>query len=253
MGFWPHLAMTAAEIAGCPQLPDRLAYMACHFSPYSTGLSNLPEQLPAGSLLIVNDRTPVCGHDPQLIVQQLQHAVEALDCCGMLLDFQRPGFGETARVASAIAENMACPVAVTPCYAQGLDCAVCLPPPPLRQPLEKYLQQWPGREIWLEAALDGETVTVTRDGCQVAPLEVWEPGQVFLEDGLFCQYYIKVYADRICFHVQRTPPLLDGLLDRARALGVTRAVGLYQQLQDAGRFDLEPFHTDETDPESGDP
>ena len=72
-----HLAMTAAELACCDSLPSHPAWMACHFSPYGTGLSNLPEHLPEGALLILNDRTPVFGHDPQVICAQLHQIYEA--------------------------------------------------------------------------------------------------------------------------------------------------------------------------------
>ena len=46
MAIRPFLAMTAAEIRGTETLPPKTAWMACHFSPYSTGLSNLPKDLP---------------------------------------------------------------------------------------------------------------------------------------------------------------------------------------------------------------
>lgn len=230
MGLSPYLAMTAAEMGACEQLPIQLAYMACHFSPYSTGISNLPEQLPPGSLLILNDRTPICGHDPGLITQQLQQAVETLDCCGVLLDFQRSDVAETELVVSSIVAALQCPVAVSDCYAGDLDCPVFLPPPPLRQPLEGYLQPWQGREVWLEAALGGETAVLTADGCTIIPLELDISEPYFVDEKLCCQYHIDVNPEQFCFHVQRTPPLLDAMLAQAKRLGVTRAVGLYQEL-----------------------
>ena len=52
MAIRPFLAMTAAEIQGTETLPPKTAWMACHFSPYSTGLSNLPKALPPGLSLI---------------------------------------------------------------------------------------------------------------------------------------------------------------------------------------------------------
>ena len=39
----PFLAMTAAEIRANPDISSPIGWMACHFSPYGTGLSNLPE------------------------------------------------------------------------------------------------------------------------------------------------------------------------------------------------------------------
>ena len=55
IGIRLNLAMTAAELGAAP-LPSHPAWMACHFSPYSTGLTNLPPKLPQDSLLILNDR-----------------------------------------------------------------------------------------------------------------------------------------------------------------------------------------------------
>ena len=46
MAITPFLAMTAAEFRKKEDLPDKIAWMACHFSPYGLGLSNLPQRLP---------------------------------------------------------------------------------------------------------------------------------------------------------------------------------------------------------------
>ena len=71
-----YLAMTAAEIRANTDFPPNIGYMACHFSPYGTGLSNCPAHLPEGSMLILNDRTPVYGHCPERIAQQLMEMAE---------------------------------------------------------------------------------------------------------------------------------------------------------------------------------
>ena len=42
MAIRQYLAMTAAEMTQAGSLPRHAAWMACHFSPYSTGLTNLP-------------------------------------------------------------------------------------------------------------------------------------------------------------------------------------------------------------------
>ena len=116
-----HLAMTAAEFDTNPSLPGPIAWMACHFSPYGTGLSNLPSRLPEGSILILNDRTPVFGHSPERIASQLAEVAESLKCSGILLDFQRDGEAQTLAIATAITA-LPYPVAVTPSYAKELDC-----------------------------------------------------------------------------------------------------------------------------------
>ena len=75
MGIPHYLAMTAAEFsANMPQKDT--AWMACHFSSCSHGLSNLPEELPSGALLILDDSTPMECHDPETVKRQLAPAIE---------------------------------------------------------------------------------------------------------------------------------------------------------------------------------
>ena len=230
MAIVPYLAMTAAELAEKGPLPFPVAWMACHFSPYSTGLSNLPQALPKGSLLILNDRTPVFGHDPRRIAGQLEDAVAQLECAGILLDFQRPGEAQTRAIAAAAAA-LPCPVAVTPAYAEGLSCAVFLPPPPLNKPLAAQLQPWQGREVWLEVATDRALFRVDKSGCkQIAdddPLPC-----LHTDEKLHCRYGIAAQEDHIDFYLWRKKAQLQALMAEAEMLGIRRFVGLYQQLGD---------------------
>ena len=225
-----YLALTAAEFDRCDCLPPKAGFMACHFSPYSTGLSNLPRALPAGSLWILNDRIPVCGHDPEVICRQLGEVVEEYGCEGVLLDFQRPGDPRTAAIAKAIVSALPCPVAVTEGYAEALSCPVFLAPP-LHIPLDKYMVKWNPREIWLELSLSMQTVTVTEAGSTFGPLLPAEEAQQYFEaEAQCCRYYINVSEDRIRFTLFQTPDCLKALLKKAEALGIARAVGLYQEL-----------------------
>lgn len=225
----PYLAMTAREMETAPRIDFPVAWMACHFSPYGTGLSNMPRQLPAHSLLILNDRTPICGHDPDRIAAQLAQTVEAFSCCGILLDFQRPGERETSAVVDAVTA-LPCPVAVSSCYGEKGDGAVFLPPVPLTIPLAQHLAPWAGREIWLETAFDAQTVTVTEDGSQFSacPLPI-EP-LPHTDKDLHCSYRIEPADDHILFTLHRGQTQLQSLIAHAQQLGVTRFVGLYQQL-----------------------
>ena len=155
MAIRPFLAMTAAEIRGTETLPPKTAWMACHFSPYSTGLSNLPKALPPGSMVILDDITPIHGHDSETIAAQLRPRLEEMECSGVLLDFQRPGYEEAELLAGRLSEALPCPVGVSALYGRGLTCPVFLPPAPPDVCLANYLAPWQGREIWLELALDG--------------------------------------------------------------------------------------------------
>ena len=226
-----YLALTAAEFQNCSQLPERAAWMACHYSPYSPGLSNCPGQLPEGGMLILNDRTPAQGHDPERILRQLRDLWNSLHYKYMLLDFQRPDSPENAAVAKAISAALPCPVGVSALYAGKLDCPVFLPPVPHHIPLQEYLAPWKDREIWLEAALDAEVITVTESGSICAPLpRAGQPADGLTDPLLHCHYQIHPQEDRIDFTLCRTQEDLRALLREAEAFGITLAAGLWQEL-----------------------
>ena len=226
-----YLALTAGELYGNPPKEESLAYMACHFSLYTTGLSNIPDALPPGSMLILNDQIPICGHDPHRIIDQLQETIENFSCGSLLLDFQRPGNDETTQLCHLLSTEMQCPLGISHHYADGLNCAVFLPPPPLDVPLEEYLKPWKNRKIWLEAALETTEFTITTDGCTITSLPYEFPqDNTFTEESLHCRYRCEVNSEKIRFHLYRTIDQLEALLDEAAILGIERSIGLYQQL-----------------------
>lgn len=223
-----YLAMTGAEFTAAAKLPEHTAWMACHFSCYGTGLSNLPPSLPEGSMIILNDRTPVQGHDPGLILEQLRLLYEQLKPSCFLLDLQRSGATE---IVKTLTQGLPCPVGVTAEYAAALSCPVFLEPPPLHVPLQEHLAPWKGREVWLEAALEAERITVDTQGSQVEPADIAlldEP--VFEEPELHCRYNIRLTENTAVFQLLRAKEDLVRLLEDAQKRGVTQAVGLYQQL-----------------------
>ena len=226
-----YLAMTAAEISSSDILPGRCAYMACHFSPYTQGLSNIPDALPPGSVLIVNDRLPCQGHSPDLVTGQLEYAVARLHCESVLLDFQRPPDSESETMISKIVRSLPCPVAVTEGFARNVGCAVFLSPAPLHIPLPNQLDPWHDREIWLEATLGQECIAITNQGACIAsqfPPDGLSEG--FYEEALCCHYRTEVDRNKILFTLFETPESLVKKLTFAASLGVTRAIGLWQEL-----------------------
>ncbi len=230
MGLPCYLAVTAAEFPKGQGQSPCLAWMACHFSSGGTGLSNLPQRLPPSSMLILDDSIPFAGHDPQRITAQLQEAVDAMDCACLLLDLQRPGSGEVAALCGQLTQTLRCPVIVSEHYAKALSCPVFLPPPPLFTPLQDYLAPWQGRDIWLEAAQDRCLVMVTEAGSSRFPCQQEEsPEPWFFDERLFCRYRWSLEGRTARFTVMRTRQELDTLLEKAEALGVTGAVGLYQE------------------------
>lgn len=227
----PILAMTAAEFHSCEDFSGKIGWMSCLFSPYGTGLSNLPQRLPEGSLLVLSDYTPMQGHDPQVIEKQLCTCIDRFSCCGVLLDFQRTGNAQASALAASLVKALPCPVAVSAGYAKELDCPVFLPPVPPDTPLTEHIAPWTGREIWLELALDGQRIVLTQQGAEITPLPHWQgPAEGFAEEQLCCHYRIETTQDKAIFTLWRTREDLEKLLEEANELGITTAVALYQEL-----------------------
>lgn len=230
-----YLAMTAAEIGADPPLPPKIAWMACHFSPYTQGLSNCPRQLPPGSMVILDDFSPIHGHSRSVIAGQLSACVDAFGCSGVLLDFQRPGSPQTAALAEYLAGSLSCPVAVSSLYAGDLTCPVFLPPVPVQIPVGEYLAPWQGREIWLETALDAVEITLTEKGASFTALSQADSGpNDFREEKLHCRYRIGIGEDSAAFLLYRAREDLPSLLREAGRYGVAAAVGLYQEWAEKG-------------------
>ena len=222
-----YLAQTRVEMGVNSPAPNFFAYMALHFSSSGTGLSNFPESLPPGAMLILDDSTPMDRHDAIRIVKELSGLMERQQCESLLLDFQRPDCPELAALAKVISDTLPYPVGVSELYAQGLSCPVFLSPVPPDRPLHEHLAPWTGREIWLEAALDGMELTLTEAGCSTCPL--LEPPQAGLADKrLYCHYDIRLDS-AARFRLWRTQEDLDILLQKAENTGVTRAIGLWQE------------------------
>lgn len=223
------LAMTARELSAVPQ--NSCAYMACHFSGQDSGLSNCPDTLPPDSILIIDDSIPPENHDMANITQQLGILVDALQIKGILLDFQRPNIASLHTLIHALLDAAFCCVAVSAQYAEDLPCAVFLPPPPLHRPLKDYLKPWRNRDIWLEAALSCGKFQITPQGSQFYD-DVLPPVQntVFQDDALHCSYQTQLSQNQADIFLWRTPGQLQDLLNEAASLGVSRAVGLYQEL-----------------------
>lgn len=232
MAIQPFLAISGAEMGEKTAFSFPVAWLACQFSSYGRGLSNLPSAMPEGSLLILTDQTPIRGHDEKMVLQQLTYCLDAFGCRGILLDFQRPGHPEAEAMVQALVQALPCPVAVSAAYAQKWNCPIFLPPVPPSVPLQDYLASWQGQELWLELALDGEILTVTEEGTTVTPQPFGETGENgFRDQKLHCHYRMMWKDGAAEFTLWRTREDLDMLLADAGSLGVTNAVGLYQELR----------------------
>lgn len=225
-----YLALTSEEFAACASLPPRMAWMACHFSPYGTGLVNLPPALPPGAMVILNDRIPPAGHDPETVLRQLRQLSPAC----MLLDFQQPPNSAALELTRQIVNKLPCPVGLTADWGRDLRCPLFLPLPPPDTSMEEHLAPWQGRELWLELGLDAMSYTITEQGASPGVMAaIPETG---LEDShLRCHYRIDLFDDRAVFSLWRTRQDLDALLEEAQQLGITKAIGLWQELGPSSR------------------
>ena len=224
-----YLAQTQGEMSGNLS-PLKIAYMACHFSPGGSGLSNLPKILPPGTMLILDDSTPMEDHSPEKILLQLTDVMQRSQCEALLLDFQRPGIDIQQKLAHLLCQALPFPVGVSEIYGTELSCPVFLPPVPPDGPLAAYILPWQGREIWLEGALDGLSLHLTEAGCHPQPL--WDfPDDGCSDSRLHCHYRVETTGNTAAFHLWRTPEDLKALFREAEYLGVSKIIGLWQELR----------------------
>ena len=226
-----YLAVTAGELAAGAPFPAFPAWMACHFSPSGAGISNLPAALPEGAMLILDDSQIFGGHDPRQVAKELAAAADALGCGSLLLDFQRPDIPGQAETVRAVLAETPCPVGVAAPYAAGYGGPVLVPPIPPDVPPARWLAPWAGREIWQELALEGLCYTVTEDGAAARPCSgEEEPAACLTDAALRCHYTLRLAPRQALFTLYRTEDDLLALLEDAAGLGVTRGVGLWQEL-----------------------
>ena len=222
------LAQTGGETK--KQLPEKLAYMALHFSPYSTGLSNLPLDLPKNSILLLDDSMPPENHDPQLVSEQLVQLVNQFSPAGVLLDFQRPVTEKLTAMADCIVKALPCPVGVTELYAKDLGCPVFLSPLPANKALKDYIEPWKKQGVYLEIAPECLEITVTEKGSKAS--QIYPVQGLPLEDcRLHCHYQVEVSPDKAVFTICRNKEDLVALVQEAESLGILGCVGLYEELQ----------------------
>ena len=224
MGIPQYLAMTEQELLKNSP-PPFLACFGCHFS--QEGLSKLPQVLPKGAVLILDDRTPLESQSIPEISETLCRFLARCSCRGLLLDFERPGILSQKELAAILSRDLPCPVATPPEYAPE-GCPVFLPPVPVDCAVENYLAPWQGREIWLDTCLQGLRLTLTKAGTTCAPENAPLSGG-FYDAPLCCRYTIRETAQGFLFHLYRDRSCLQKLLTRAEPLGVTVALGLWQE------------------------
>ena len=228
MALIRNFAMTPEEMETIRPLPAGSAWMSCHFS--DSGLCDLPRTLPEGSLLILDDSVPLHHQDPRKILSQLTETISACHCQALLLDLQRPGNRQVPELAELLQKGLPCPVGISEPYGKATSGPVFLPLLPAHRRLSDWLAPWKGREIWLEVGPAPEAARVTEKGTKfmIAPSPL--PVCPHRHESLLCHYGIQLKEKEILFTLLRTSEDLKDLTKEAESLGVTRTVGLYQEL-----------------------
>lgn len=221
----PYFAMTPAELGRAPTLPGPIGWMSCHFDPKGPGLIDLPQQLPPGSVLFLDDSLPYSGQDFRQIHQEIEAVFSRLSPSALILDFQRPDCPEL----KTLAQSLPFPIVVSAPYAVP-NVPILLPPLPADLSLRDYLAPWSDHSIWLELSLGFETVRLTKSGAQTLPLTLKPPKQLHRDADLHIHYWMTETGNSVSFHLLRTQSDVLSLLEEAAALGISGAVGLYQEL-----------------------
>lgn len=227
MGIPQYLAMTDGEIAACARLPPRLARMGCHFS--DDGLVGLPQALPRGALLVLDDRVSMAAQDPEHIFDQLAEALEKFSCTGLLLDFQQKENAPQRGLVRLLARELTVPLAAPPAYAAE-GCRLFLPPVAADQTVEEALSPWAGKKIWLDTAPAAVRLELTKQGCTRTPLPRMAASGKFKDPGLCCNYSIEPTLNGgFQFTLYRDHCCIEAILEQAAAFGAELAVGLSQE------------------------
>ena len=229
MGIPLYLAMTGAEFTACGALPEKAAWMACHFSLSRDGLSNLPQHLPPGSMVILDDSIPMLHHDPQGMKNTLLELIEQFSVEKILLDFQRSYSSALADLAQLLAEALPCPVGVSHIYGELGNLPVFLPAPAVITSLSHTVDPWKGQELWLEIPGICAQYSITESSCDLTELPL-QDRHLFshTDDELHLHYRIELHDRKADFFLQHDLP---SYLSNAEKYGITAAVGLYRELK----------------------
>ncbi len=231
MDITRYLAVTAWEYSQATYTTP-IAWMACHFSPYETGLSNIPDNLPRDSMVILNDRTPPNGHDQGMIADQLNRLGDLFQIKRFLLDFQRENDPETISLVAFLTEKVIGSVAVTEKYAKHCNSPVFISCPLPHQTLSYSISKWKNRELWLELGTESEIITICKNdyNCDIFQ-ELSLSEKDYIDTNLHCRYRTDVFDNCVRLTLERSEKELDLLMNEAEKLGIKIAVGLFQQFK----------------------
>ena len=127
-----------------------------------------------------------------------------------------------------LSEGLPSPVAVSSLYGTVTRGPVLLPPVPAFRLLREHISPWAGRELWLELSPEGCQVRLDEKGSCTEPW--WPEGSLpFRHEGLKCHYRTELRPGMAVFRGCRSTEDMEELLEEAERLGVTAALGLWQE------------------------
>lgn len=224
-------AITQEEIQKLATLPAQFAWMACHFNPEGNGIMDLPETLPPGCILILNDQIPYHGQSGEVIGQQLTECAQRWSLHGVLLDFERPVSEELRETVRMLVSTLPCPVACGKnLEIEGLVSVIQMPP--LSEKPKEYFESKKG--VWLELRKQAEGYRIERDGSKSYSTE--EPqGEKLkrLQDTALCvHYHFTVNTENADFVLWRDHKDREKIIEQAKEAGIDTVIGLYQEFRE---------------------
>lgn len=211
-------------------LPAQFAWMACHFDPNGNGIIDLPETLPPGCILILNDKTPYNGHNAERITQQLAECAQRYSIHGLLLDFERPISEALKETVRRLVYALPCPVAcMKNLKIEGLVSVIQMPP--ILGTPEEYFHTKKG--AWLELRKQAEKYQIEMDGCKSdsirEPQDELTEGQQ--ETALCVHYHFTVNAENANLTLWRNRQDREIIMELAKQAGIDTIIGLYQEFR----------------------
>ncbi len=227
------LALTAEEFSQNPSLPCRPAWMSVHFSSKGPGLSNLPPQLPPGSMIILDDHIPWKDHSIESICKDLTEALLRAGVYGLLLDFERQPTEETTLLARAVTEcckELGVTLGAPANYIFDEDTALFVSPLPCNIPAESLKSQ---RKLWLDISPVCHCIKMSKDKAWESPATYpprskTEKHEIHWDDTLLCSYFTESDDDTLKITLFRDTEDAWRLLKRLDPARVQLALGLWR-------------------------
>lgn len=227
------LAFTAEEFSQKVPFPAKTAWMSVHFSPNGSGLTNLPPQLPQGSLILLDDHIQWANHSIERVCQELVTVLQRTESIGLLLDFEREPTAETLLLTKALGrccKELGVALSAPPKYLLEDDTTLFLSPFPCSIAPENIDPQ---RKVWLDISPVCHSIRISKDCTIGSPAPYTRAGipnsqEVYWDEDLLCNYYSEADGDDIRITLFRDATSAAKLLNRLNPAKIQLAIGLWR-------------------------